>query len=221
LLSERMPEGLCSLDPAIFRLKGDHTLLQSDNAAKKALDEWWPLIVKHNSNHARMIPRAQKEMKAGTPEFASMMELRTLAENLYGKELVKDATVGDRVEDLQMPVRYFISKGYSSCATEKFLVSGLRLALQGTRIVAIADMGELVGFMKAHAPDGKLESQSDAWAFFHTADLATATLLAANVKVFYGTVGAGEVLFVPPGAVVSECVGIRIANHYCNAWNQT
>jgi hypothetical protein len=72
-----------ALSPAVLRLKHDHPLMQTNNAARKSLDEWWPQLVKHMNNTKKPIARAQKEFPSGTPEAAASLELQTLAGQIF------------------------------------------------------------------------------------------------------------------------------------------
>jgi hypothetical protein len=66
---------------------------------------------------------------------------------------------------------------------------------------------DLVEYVRQHATT-TVSTVAQLWQFFHAASKETiAGLRQANAMMFYGSVGAGEVLYIPLGSVVSEAVG--------------
>jgi hypothetical protein len=117
---------------------------------------------------------------------------------------VVSAKFSDTPDDnTQVPVRYFINKGFTGCAHERAFMGCIRLGVQGTRTVAMMRMSDLMAHMLSEAsPD--LKSVVDLWSFFQGATNDVVNAMSEKYPIFYGTVAPGEALYVPPGMVTIE-----------------
>ena len=89
--------------------------------------------------------------------------------------------------------------------TEKYNMSCFRLAFQGIRTVVMANAADVCDFMMAKG-EGTPKSLRDAALFIKGASAAKLSELAAFTRIYHGSVGPFETLFVPYGFAVVESV---------------
>eukprot|EP00913_Durusdinium_trenchii_P033194 g31076.t1 len=144
--------------------------------------------------------RASKAITAsGDFDFASLVH--KLFEKA-GVVLPVDA-LDKPLQDQMVPTVFGIDKGYDKVSLESGSMACVRYTLSGTRILVVADTMQLVGFMQRKGVSGHITT-SRMSSFFRCMSVATLTEFQTQCTLFSATVGPGDLVFLPVGAVVGE-----------------
>jgi hypothetical protein len=97
-----------------------------------------------------------------------------------------------------VPTKFAVVAGQDSSYTEKDGLASIRLSVQGSRLVAVARLSHLHG--KFPGPPSTARQQCCAFLLQATPEQVRALI----PGMCRGTVGAGDLLYVPAGCVVAE-----------------
>ena len=209
-LSRGLPAEFSITDPSVARLPAGHELLTEQSEGAK----WaFGFHKSFKNTQLRMLDkapsRAQRALEPLSLAHKSAEGIRGLSPNFscIGAGDVADELSNEAREVMESVLTchvFVIASGYTRVANEKQYMSCLRLSLQGTRTVVMMRMLALCEVMQERGVTDM--SQSKIWTFLQN---ATVEILAEVLKrgaVWHGTVGAGDILFVPPGFVLWESV---------------
>lgn len=144
--------------------------------------------------------RASKAVECHGGDFA----LANVASSLFkAGDLAAAEKFGANLKRQMVTSIFGIDQNYDKVSCECCPMSSLRLTLEGARTVVVADTLQLVGFMQRKGITGAI-STPRLCSFFRSLSATTLNELKEQCTIFAATVGVGDVIYVPAGAVVGE-----------------
>ena len=122
--------------------------------------------------------------------------------------------LSDAVKDELLVSFFGLDQGYDKVACESASMPCVRYNLLGARSVVIADALQVIGYMQRKGVAGNINMARMA-SFFRSVGATTLADFQAQCTLEQATVGPGDLLYLPTGAVVSELaracnVGLRV-----------
>lgn len=151
--------------------------------------------------------RASKAVECTGGDF----DFGSLVQALFKEgSLVADQNIGEHLKKQLASSPFGIDQSYDRVSCECCSMSSIRLTLSGTRSVVVADTLQLVGFMRAKGVTGTLTTPR-VCSFFRSCSTPMLTELKDQCSIYAATVGPGDVIYVPAGAVIGElCRSVNV-----------
>ena len=123
--------------------------------------------------------------------------------------IISEHQLPDAVKQQVVLSMFGMDQAYDKVASESAGVACVRLNLSGTRRVIVADSLQLLGYMQRKGVEG-LITTARMGSFFRSMGPGTITDFTSSCTLESGTVGPGDLLFIPAGAIIAELC------HSCN-----
>ena len=185
--------------PFLIRLGEEHASVSPQNPAKQFAELWV------QNRRKSTLTRAAKIVDLASPEQAWGTGFPKSTLTLDGIELATMSGSQDLDAKVFACSAYWIMKGFSGVSNEKNHMSCFRIMYQGSRALVCARFLDVDGYMKEAGINDRCTMA--VWYYFHKSNMDLAGKLCEKFPVFYGTLAANEMLYLPPGLVVSEHVG--------------
>ncbi|CAE7356515.1 unnamed protein product [Symbiodinium sp. CCMP2592] len=139
-------------------------------------------------------------------------KVNALLKNVSG--LVKTSKLSKPIQDVMAVSVFGMDQGYDKVSCESASMACVRFNVSGTRSVVVAHTLEVIGYMQRKGVTGSISVARMA-SFFRSLSATTISDFQAQCTLQQATVGAGDVLYLPAGAVLAELaracnIGLRV-----------